>query len=362
MAKREGHIYVYGAIGSNLPAQLGAAATVTLRDVQQQYHRLGSDVERLVVHIHSPGGDVHEGFAIHDFLVGTGKPVRTRIEGLCASIATVIALAGAEREMTANSDFFIHNPWGLADGDADDIRRYADQLKGMEQRLAAFYHAKTGIGTPQLNRLMKQQTTLDAQQALSMGFITRIAEPVQAVAFLNINHNNKKHDMSEHKNEVRELRGWWSKVKGRLGMGLLNLDLTLADGTPITVETEAEAPAVGDALTIDGQPAPDGEYTLVDGSVIVAEEGVITDIVTPEDDAAEAGDYKALYNSIKAKYTELLAAKREQDKIVADMRSTLAMVRSGWKAPRRKQTFNQLPADTNKVDEAKQRRQLYKQN
>ncbi|KKL54572.1 hypothetical protein LCGC14_2264030, partial [marine sediment metagenome] len=121
----EGHIFIQGIIS---PWQDKAAeewGEVNIKQVTQQIQD-NVDAEKLIVHIHSPGGDVDEGFGIHDILVASGKEIETRIEGLCASIATIIALAGKTRMITENSEFMIHNPWMDAWGDADDLQKSAD--------------------------------------------------------------------------------------------------------------------------------------------------------------------------------------------------------------------------------------------
>jgi len=159
----EGHIFIQGVIS---PWQDNAAeewGEVNIKQVTQQIQD-NAEAEKLIVHIHSPGGDVDEGFGIHDILVASGKEIETRIEGLCASIATVIALAGSTRLMTENSEFMIHNPWGDAWGDADELQKYTDMVKAAEEKVINFYADKTGGDREILDQMMKEETWMSAEK------------------------------------------------------------------------------------------------------------------------------------------------------------------------------------------------------
>jgi len=109
----EGHIFIQGIISPWQDKYAEDYGEVNIKQVTQQIQN-NKDAEKLIIHIHSPGGDVDEGFGIHDILVAHGKAnnveIETSIEGLCASIATVIAMAGSTRMITENSEFMIHNP------------------------------------------------------------------------------------------------------------------------------------------------------------------------------------------------------------------------------------------------------------
>lgn len=95
-----GHVFIYGGIGS------GPGET-SLKSVKAQ---LDPQAENYIVHLVSPGGEVFEGFGIYNILKNSGKKITTHIEGVCASIATLIAFAGDEIVMNKTSEFMIHNP------------------------------------------------------------------------------------------------------------------------------------------------------------------------------------------------------------------------------------------------------------
>ena len=118
---------------------------VTLSSVRQQFIAVENPTH-INVKINSVGGDVDEGFAIHDYLRSHGLPVTTVGEGRVYSIATVILLAGdeGERFMSPNSQFMVHNPWAYVAGNADELETYTAELRRRETQLAQFYAAKTG--------------------------------------------------------------------------------------------------------------------------------------------------------------------------------------------------------------------------
>ncbi|MBG4580889.1 Clp protease ClpP, partial [Pseudomonas aeruginosa] len=83
------------------------------------------DLTKINLHIHSPGGDVFEGTAIYNLLRNHPASVDVYIDGLAASMASVIAMAGDTIYMPENAMMMVHKPWGIQGGDADDMRRYA---------------------------------------------------------------------------------------------------------------------------------------------------------------------------------------------------------------------------------------------
>jgi len=204
------HVYIYGVIDywqDNYASEWGY---VNLKDVKNQIDAQ-KDAKEIVVHIHSPGGSVTEGLAIHDFLRSQGKPVTTKIEGSCYSIATVIALAGDTRKMTSNAEFMIHNPWGAASGDKDDIKKYLDQLEEAENQIADFYASKTNITKEDALTLMKEETFMDVETAIKHGFVTEEDVTMKAVA-LFIPKNEKK-TSSKKSNKPNSKKNAMSIVK-----------------------------------------------------------------------------------------------------------------------------------------------------
>ncbi len=97
------------------------------------------------LHINSPGGDVFEGIAIFNALKTHGASITVHVDGLAASMASVIAMVGNPVIMPENTFMMmIHKPWGFTGGDANDMRDYADLLDKVEAVLIPAYAQKTG--------------------------------------------------------------------------------------------------------------------------------------------------------------------------------------------------------------------------
>jgi hypothetical protein len=108
-----------------------------------------------------------------------------------------------------------------------------------------------------------------------LGFATAIEERKKIAAYIKINNNMKKKSLKE------QLQGIMSKLTG----DEKNLTLQDANGAELVIETENEAPQIGDTATVDGAPA-NGEYTMPEGNVLVFVEGELTEIKEPEDEQA----------------------------------------------------------------------------
>lgn len=216
--------------------------------------------------------------AIYDFLKSLPN-CDTKNEGKCYSIASVVLLAGKKRKGPPNCETLIHNPWGVREGDADKMQQYSEQLRQVETKLQSFYANHTGTGTETIAKMMKQTTAMSAAEALQMGFLTEITESVEAYA--HFTPEKKEPKMSKVIDLLNRV------IKNLAGEPVKNLSLTLTDGTNIYIDTEADLPAVGDAVKIggaDGPDAPDGNHTLSDGTVITTASGKITKITEPSTD------------------------------------------------------------------------------
>ena len=144
----------------------------------------GSD-DDLTVRINSPGGYVMEGLAIFNALAAAkvaGRKVTVHIDGLAASMASVIAMAGDEIIMADNSLLMIHNPWDVAIGDARELRAAADKLDVIRDQLVRIYSGQTGISAEDLIPMLDAETWLTSEQALEQKFVTSVTEASSAAA------------------------------------------------------------------------------------------------------------------------------------------------------------------------------------
>lgn len=130
----------------------------------------------LVVEINSPGGNVWDGLAIYNMLRGRQAPVTTRVVGIAASIASIIALAGDSIEMAEASLFMIHDPSGMVAGTSDDMRKMADSLDQHAEILAGIYAKCTGKPLAQIRAAMTAETWFTAQEAIQFGLADKCTE------------------------------------------------------------------------------------------------------------------------------------------------------------------------------------------
>ena len=150
--------------------------------------------------IHSPGGEVFDGNAIANALKRHPGGVTVQIEGLAASMATVISLSGSPVRMSANGFYMIHNPWSVAMGDAEDMRDQADLLDKIQTGIVNAYAGKSGQTTEQIQSWMDAETWFTADEALAAGFIDEITD-----AHLMAASANKFDRLAKFQNAPRDL-------------------------------------------------------------------------------------------------------------------------------------------------------------
>lgn len=158
---------------------------VTAQDFHDQLAALGSPDE-LNISISSNGGDVSQGFAIFNMLARHPAHKVVTVEGLAASMASVIAMAGDEIVMPENSMLMIHNPWGSVMGESDQIASFAEALKTMQDNIVAAYVTRTGMSAEEVSALMDKETWLGAADAVEMGFADRMSDPVKMAASIDV--------------------------------------------------------------------------------------------------------------------------------------------------------------------------------
>lgn len=158
----------------------GIRAADFIRDL-----RAMGEVDAITLNINSPGGEVFDGLAIYNVLNRHPAQVTARIDGIAASIASVIAMAGDEVVMPDNAMMMIHDPTGLVIGTAEDMRDLAETLDKVKGSLVAAYRNKTGLEEDEIGALMAAETWLTASEAKAKGFCDRIAKPVKVAASAN---------------------------------------------------------------------------------------------------------------------------------------------------------------------------------
>ena len=141
--------------------------------------------DELVVEINSVGGDVMAGLGIYNMLrswAKDGKTVTTRVTGVAASIASIIALAGDKREMPKNTFAMVHQASTFAVGTADDMRDAADTLDKVDGSLRGIYMDRMGVDETKAKEIMAKDTWLTADESMDLGFATALIEDIKATA------------------------------------------------------------------------------------------------------------------------------------------------------------------------------------
>ena len=144
------------------------------------------DVDHLTVRINSPGGSVFDGLAIYNALRRHRARVTVFVEGIAASIASVIVCAGDEVVMPENAMLMLHEPSAVVAGTAEDLLSMAAALEKMRGSLVAAYRAKTGLAQERIEELMSRETWLSASEALELGFTDRIEQAVEMAACFDL--------------------------------------------------------------------------------------------------------------------------------------------------------------------------------
>ena len=147
------------------------------------------------IHINCVGGDVFDGMAIYNIIKKRTAETTVYIEGIAASMGSVIALAADNVVMAENSLFMIHNAWGGAMGESKELKKTANLLEKISNEIADIYIKKTKLPYDRVKEMMDEETWLNADEALELGFIDSISDAIKVAA---------KYDVSKFKNITNE--------------------------------------------------------------------------------------------------------------------------------------------------------------
>ncbi|SHF46675.1 ATP-dependent protease ClpP, protease subunit [Ruegeria intermedia] len=213
-------ISIYDEIGA-----YGVSAKAFLADLGKL-----PDAAPLTLRLNSPGGSVFDAVAIYNALGRHASNVTVTIDGIAASAASYIAMAGDEIIMPENAFLMIHDPSGLVMGTAADMRSMAEALDKVGASLIKGYAAKSGKAEDEIAKLMAAETWFDASEAIDMGLADTLAAPVKMAA---------RFDMSGFRNTPEAI-----------------VATMKAKADPVTVEPEpAPKPAVGSKAGPEPDPA-----------------------------------------------------------------------------------------------------------
>lgn len=137
-------------------------------------NELNSGSGDITVWINSPGGDCVAAAQIYNMLMDYKGAVTVKIDGIAASAASVIAMAGTEVMMSPVSMLMIHNPITIAAGDKEEMEKAISMLDEVKESIMNAYEIKTGLSRAKLSHLMDAETWMNANKALELGFIDGI--------------------------------------------------------------------------------------------------------------------------------------------------------------------------------------------
>lgn len=144
------------------------------------------DAERIKIRINSPGGDVFDGTAIYNAIKDHPAYITTKVEGLAASMASIVALAGDQCEISKSAFFMIHNPWSFSIGDKNDMEKAAKLLDKIGLSMAGIYSKKTGKNTSEILAMMDDETWFSGQEAMDTGFMDDVSKSGSSSARFNL--------------------------------------------------------------------------------------------------------------------------------------------------------------------------------
>lgn len=145
---------------------------VTAKDFTAELNAITAPVIHL--HINSPGGDVFDGIAMANAVAKHPSTVITHVDGLAASAASIIAIAGDEVRMEANALFMIHKAWTIGMGDANSFAKTAEVLNKIDESLVSSYVSASGQTSEQVRAWMTEETWFNADEAVAAGFADSI--------------------------------------------------------------------------------------------------------------------------------------------------------------------------------------------
>lgn len=173
-----GEIYIYSEISSEQFWGDETTATTFKEDLEAM-----GDLQTLNIYINSPGGSVFEGNSIYNIIKRHKAHVNVHIDGVAASIASVIAMAGDTIFMPKNAMMMIHNPWVMTAGNASELRKQADDMDRIRESLVEAYLAKSNgkIERSNLIELLDAETWLTATECVTYG-LADVVEETQTMA------------------------------------------------------------------------------------------------------------------------------------------------------------------------------------
>ena len=175
-------IVIYDAIGQSFFDDQAVSA----KQFIDALNAIDPKVEDIRLRINSPGGDVFDGVAIYNALKNHKAKITAHVDGIAASIASVIAMAADKIIMPSNAFMLVHNSQGFSMGTAEEMHALAADLERIDKSITATYSARTGTSAAKVRALMKEDRLMDAKEAKELGFADEVSSPVKMAARMNL--------------------------------------------------------------------------------------------------------------------------------------------------------------------------------
>jgi len=257
-------IWIYEQIGEDFWTGGGTTA----KSFQKELSKISAS--QIDLHINSPGGEVFDGITIYNLIKQHPANVTTYIDGLAASIASVIALAGDKVIMAENALYMMHNPFGFVMGTAEEMRSMADVLDKVSRSIIGTYAGKSGKADDEIKPLLDAETWMSADEAMEFGFVDEIsgkmdmaacakfAPVMEKMKFRNVPSdiaaNKEMPTAREMERALRDAGCSYKQAKAILAEGyredLRDEDLTVADPPEPQRDVEGPGKVIGDLAAL----------------------------------------------------------------------------------------------------------------
>jgi ATP-dependent Clp protease, protease subunit len=304
---------IEGTIGGEFDWTTGQFNGATKEAIKAELREIADiKADKIIININSYGGDVNHGLSIHDLLAQSKAKKEVRINGMTASAATIIAMAGDEISMSENALFLAHRSSTFAMGNVNDIEMVKQDLEKIDGLMVNIYKKKTGKTDSEILSMMDENSGrgkwLDADEAKEFGFIDTIFEPKKIAALatpdqlaklgypkINPNQNSMKTEF------MKKMDGLFSAIANKLkindeGATAEVKEVETEDGTTLKIDMAGEEVAIGDSVTDgDGNATPDKSYTLTDGTTITTDsESKVSEVKKKEEEEEDGGGEEAM--------------------------------------------------------------------
>jgi ATP-dependent protease ClpP protease subunit len=170
-------IILYGAIGSSMWED-----SISAKQFSDQMGKLDKSIKELVIRVNSPGGDVFDGIAIYNRIKQFPGKKKCYVDGLAASIASIIILAADEVVIGEGALVMVHLPWCVTAGNREDLEGTINRLMDVEEQMVSIYAKKTKMPRSEIKAMLEKETWLDSDQAKELGFVDSKSEDTMAIA------------------------------------------------------------------------------------------------------------------------------------------------------------------------------------